>query len=84
MADEFTREEVESVANKLNQFAEGLSDSERQVLAWMIARAEAGGDDVKGYLSSFAPYLSVDVAPYLLQRPWKRDLSYRGIIVIGG
>src|SRR5919198_384900 len=41
MADEITREQVESVASKLNQFAEGLSESEQQVLACALVAAIA-------------------------------------------
>jgi hypothetical protein len=43
-----TEADINSVAQKLQDFAEGLTESEQAVLAWLIQRA-ASGDEVSGY-----------------------------------
>jgi hypothetical protein len=43
---------VESVAQKLETFAKGLPDQERQILGWIVARASAASEqEVSGYLA---------------------------------
>jgi hypothetical protein len=73
MTDDITREEIESVADKLNRFAAGLSESEQRVLAWIVVRAEAADDEVRGYLGAPQPTGLV---------PRVRPAGPRGIIAI--
>jgi hypothetical protein len=43
---------VEAVAQKLETFAKGLPDQERQILGWIVARASAASEqEVSGYLA---------------------------------
>jgi hypothetical protein len=50
---QITPDDVESVARKLEEFVKDLPDQERQVLSWIVARAQAVGEqEVTGYLSS--------------------------------
>jgi hypothetical protein len=47
---DITRSEIDALGGKLDDFAQGLPDTERQVLGWIIARAQAADeDDVKGF-----------------------------------
>ena len=52
MADEFAKREIEAVASKLNDFAASLSESEQHALAWLIANARSGDDDVSGFMTT--------------------------------
>ena len=49
-----TELDIQSFAQKLEQFGEGLSPSERVVLGWMLQRA-ADSDGVQGYASAPVP-----------------------------
>jgi hypothetical protein len=54
MADEVTREDVERVAEKLNNFAAELPPSERIALGWLLAEVERDPDEVSGYLGAIS------------------------------
>ena len=49
-----TEADIQSFAQKLEQFGEGLSPSERVVLGWMLQRA-ADSDAVRGYDATPVP-----------------------------
>jgi len=59
-----TEADINSVAQKLQDFAEGLSDGEQAVLAWLIQRA-ASGDEVAGY--GVAPLRSHEIKGAVLE-----------------
>jgi hypothetical protein len=45
-----TKQDVEGVAQKLEQFAEGLPEQERNVLGWILTRAQSAEEaDVTGH-----------------------------------
>lgn len=45
-----TPQDVDQVAGKLQEFAQGLPEQQRQILGWIVARASAAGEeDVAGY-----------------------------------
>jgi hypothetical protein len=45
-----THQDVEGVAQKLERFAEGLPEQERNVLGWILTRAQAAEEaDLTGY-----------------------------------
>ncbi|MGH2587941.1 MAG: hypothetical protein ACRDJE_23720 [Dehalococcoidia bacterium] len=51
-----TQDEINTLAGKLQPFAEQLTEQERQVLGWIIARASmAREDDVAGYTTGGLP-----------------------------
>jgi hypothetical protein len=66
MADEaamtsITRADIEATAARLDAFVDTLTDQERNVLAWIVARAQMApepGDDVGGYLLPASPQLN--------------------------
>jgi len=58
MADEtaqttITKQDVEAVSSKLGSFMESLPEQERDVLGWILTRAEAAStEDTAGYFQS--------------------------------
>jgi hypothetical protein len=82
VSDHRTTEQIESVASKLNEFADGLTPPERETLAWIIAHAEAD-DEVSGYLGTLSsgPQGTQGPAPRVtVRRPQGPD--QQGIIAI--
>lgn len=50
---QITPEDVESLTQKLEEFVKDLPPQERQVLSWIVARAQALGEpEVSGYMTS--------------------------------
>lgn len=53
-----TKQDVEGVADKLESFAESLPEQERNVLGWILTRAQAASEqDVAGYFHGIVPQL---------------------------
>jgi hypothetical protein len=54
MPEQIARQELEAVAEKLNQFAAGLTESEQHALSWLLAHAQPQSDEVTGFLGTLS------------------------------
>ena len=53
-----SKQDVEGVAGKLESFAESLPEQERNVLGWILTRAQAASmEDTSGYLGEYSSSL---------------------------
>ena len=83
-------DDIASVGDKLSDLKGSLSDGEQEVLGWILARAEAAGDDeVAGFqfkpraaMGSFSP-IQTQVVHSIGVRDFSNNLA-SGNITVGG
>jgi hypothetical protein len=76
---EITRSEIDALAGKLDDFAHGLPETERQILGWIVARAQASNeDDVTGFAlaSSNINDQLASAAGFSISRPNASTISW--------